>query len=348
MSNLNPLLQEAVRGECGQVETSIKLSCGPIAHRVQVAYELVGPVGAPLVVVMGGISAHKSASSFITSGWWPDVTDPHGSLAYNRYRLLGIDFLGGLGGSSQMNELAPKWANAFLTPSDQSQAVFAVLRHLGIDSIRAWVGCSFGGMVGLAFAASYPRSVQRVIAISAAERSTPQAIALRWIQQSLAQLGHELGRPEAALSLARSLAMTTYRTPAEFNTRFKTADVVSDRDQVSAYLRHCGERFSQRFNNEQFITLSRAIDHHQVEPAQLRTPVSLIGVREDQLIPMTQLHELLKSLPQNSELFEFSSNFGHDAFLKEPATVNAVIRHILEPQPQTAFRGVRHWRNHEL
>lgn len=78
----------------GLFECSLKLDCGLFAHRVKIAYELVGPTHAPLVVVMGGISAHRSASSQNRGGWWPEVAGPEGAfgsqtLSFARHRFLG-------------------------------------------------------------------------------------------------------------------------------------------------------------------------------------------------------------------------------------------------------------------
>ncbi len=341
-----PQNQPSIVFEQDKVAASIKLACGPIAHQIEVAYECVGPKSAPLILVMGGISSHRSATSYAERGWWSSVAGTEGTLNPQRYRLLGIDFLGGLGGSTAFGDLAPDFDSPFLTTQDQARAVYAVIKALGVSQIDTWVGCSFGGMVGLSFASLFPHAVKRVVAVSAAHRSTPHAMALRWIQQTIAR---ETSANETALplSLARALAMTTYRTPSELNRRFSSDSVEHDRQAITSYLNYCGQQFSKRFSVEQFTQLSDAIDRHFVDPQSIRVPVSFIGVEEDQLVPIQQLRSLINEINAEADMYEFSSMYGHDAFLKEPETLNAILKHIICPNPNTVFRGIRHWRQHD-
>lgn len=262
-----------------------------------------------------------------------------------RYRLLGIDFLGGAGESSGLSDLATEVP--YLTSHDQARALHAVWRGLGLSQINAWVGASFGGMVGLAFADLYPHAVHQVIAVSASNRATASALSLRWIQQSIVKLARDAGYEQKGVVLARALAMTTYRTQREFNQRFNSADVSDDLASVASYLQHCGERFAERFSGDSFVALSNAIDRHFVDPKSLRVPVALVSVREDQLVPSDQMTHFAHQAACPVTVFEFSSRYGHDAFLKEPETINAILRQVLQPHVKRCFRGVRTWRNHE-
>jgi homoserine O-acetyltransferase len=69
-----------------------------------------------------------------------------------------------------------------------------------------------------------------------------------------------------------------------------------------------------------------------VDPAQVRTPATLIGVREDQLVPFHDMQSLAARLAGPSRLIELNSIFGHDAFLKENVTLNVHINAALTGQ----------------
>ena len=102
---------------------------------------------------------------------------------------------------------------------DQADAIAALLLELGIRRLHAFVGASYGAMVGLAFAARHPERVRRLVAIAGAHRAHPLAIAVRNLQREIVRLGRTPRRRGAGLDLARRLAMTTYRGEREFAER---------------------------------------------------------------------------------------------------------------------------------
>ena len=60
-----------------------------------------------------------------------------------------------------------------------------MLDQMGITKLRASVGSSMGGMQSLAAAALFPERVGRLVTISAAARSHPYSIALRFVQRQI-------------------------------------------------------------------------------------------------------------------------------------------------------------------
>jgi len=53
-------------------------------------------------------------------------------------------------------------------------------------------------------------------------------------------------------------------------------------------------------------------------------PTTAVAVREDQLVPVTDMRRLVARLA-NARLHEISSVYGHDAFLKETAQLKPVF-----------------------
>ena len=75
-----------------------RLHYGDALPNPRVSFRLVGPPDAPVVAVLGGISAHRWLAA--PQGWWGGVVGPHLGVDTTRFRVLGMDYLGGLGGSS--------------------------------------------------------------------------------------------------------------------------------------------------------------------------------------------------------------------------------------------------------
>jgi homoserine O-acetyltransferase len=127
--------------------------------------------------------------------------------------------------------------------------------------------------------------------------------------------------------------MLSYRTPDEFAGRFAggiEAEEVLCCSEPGGYLRARGDAFRQVMTPERFLSLSASIDRHRVDPAQIPQPVLLIGAESDQLVPPAQLEELRDGLAGPARLALLASLYGHDMFLKDAATVSALIRPFLQ------------------
>jgi homoserine O-acetyltransferase len=290
---------------------------------VRIAWELHGAAAAPVVAVQGGISAtrHAAASTACPeAGWWDAQVGAGRAIDTTRCRVLSIDWLGADGA-----------LDCTLDPADQADALAAVLDRLGIARLHAFVGASYGAMVGLQFAARHGARVGRVVAISGAHRSHPQVTALRVIQRRIVALGRSEGGVREALALARSLAVVGYRSGEEFGVRFDVAprvDAQGARFAVEDYFDAVGPRFVARFTPTAYLRLSESIDLHHVEPDAVRVAVELIAVRQDQIVPLADLEALASLLPR-CRLRAIDSRYGHDAFLKETAAIDVALRGAL-------------------
>jgi homoserine O-acetyltransferase len=310
----------------------LPLQHGGSLAEAAIAWELHGHAG-PVVIALGGISAGRHVAAHAANpapGWWQPFVGPGRALDTRRFRVLSIDWLGGPGGSS-----APRAGRAFpsIGTRDQAAAVIRVLDHIGARRALAFVGASYGGMVALAFAEDWPDRAERIVAIGAAHRAHPMATAVRTVQRGIVRLGLETGRPHDALRIARALAMTTYRTAEEFDTRFDHAGGVEDgraRFPVEPYLERCGAAFAERFTPDSFLRLSESIDLHDVTPERIRTPTTVVSVRGDAIVPSWQASELVRRHGGRCRHVEIESVYGHDAFLKEVDVLSTVLRDALD------------------
>ncbi len=276
-----------------------------------VSGRLYGPKNAPLIVVMGGISAGRFVSDTLEGrpGWWAPLVHHGGPIDTGRFQVLGYDFA--------PNDNCQNIPDA-ITTGDQARRLKALLDHIG-QKPAAIVGSSYGGMTGLAFAQDYPDDLDALCVIGAAHRPYPIGVGWRGIQRRVVRLGIEAGQPEAGLKLARELAMTTYRTPEEFADRFDLEETASgpSRFDICDYLGSRGDAFAAHMDAQRFLAMSESIDLHRVTPEQIKVPTLLMTAISDRLAPLPDMRELRDRLGGSSELYTFTSFFGHDAFLKE-------------------------------
>lgn len=282
-------------------------------------YEVVGPVGAPLLLAAGGISAgsHVLASAtYPDPGWWQSQ-----AAALEAYRVLAIDWVGGDG----VIDLP-------IDPADQADAIAWLLGELGESRAAGFVGASYGAMVGMHFVARHPLRVGGLLAISAADRAHPFASACRALQRQAIDLGERHGDAASGVALARALAILTYRTPEEFAERFDAEPELEDtrfRFAAESYLDAHGQRHCKKMRSIAYRRLSESIDLHRIDPAEIQVPTTLVAVYRDALVPVADIEALGAAIP-GAGFHLIHSLYGHDAFLKEEAQVGAIITQFLE------------------
>ena len=282
---------------------------------------LTGRVGAPVVIVLGGISAGRDVH-----GWWPAVVGERRPVDTSEFRVLGVDYLDG-------GERADGRPERAVTTQDQADRIAAALDALGIERVHAFIGASYGGMVALAFAERHAGRADQLVAVSAPAEPHPMSTALRSLQRRIVELGLETGRARDSLAIARGLAMTTYRSSEEFGTRFAPCGtrLPAGREElcVESYLRHHGEKFAAWMSPARFLALSLSADLHRVNPARCTTPALFVASRGDTIVPLEQLSSLHDHWAGSSRLAETHTHTGHDAFLAEPQHVGALIHEAL-------------------
>lgn len=278
--------------------------------------------GGPVVAMVGGISAGRfpCLGGDRASGWWQGLAGPGRLIDPARHRILGFDFIADDSGAA-----AP-------TPFDQADALALVLDAFALPRIDAFVGASYGGMIGLAFAEAYPDRVARIAIISADAAPHPTSTASRELQRRVVRLAMEQGRGPDGLAIARGLAMLTYRSPEEFDARFEGGICGEDPLTCSApgaYLRARGEAYGAVMSPGRFLSLSASIDRHRCTPERIATPATLIGASSDQLVPPGQMQRLADRLAGPATLHLLPCRYGHDMFLKEPDRIAACLADLI-------------------
>jgi homoserine O-acetyltransferase len=361
------------------LERPLRLHRGGVIEQPVVAYECWGELNESrdnAIVLFTGLSPSAHAASSAEDpkpGWWESMLGEGRPIDTRRFFVVCVNSLGSPYGSSSPAAIDPRTGRPYgigfpeIAVEDIASAGHAVLETLGIERVAAAIGPSLGGMVVLAYSALFPGTVDNLVSISGAARATPFAIAMRSLQREIVRSdpawrggNYEPGRgPRLGLRLARKLGTITYRSPEEWQDRFgrrrvpQTAGMPGDfrpQFEVEAYLDHQALRFSDSFDANAYLYLSRAMDQFDLADHgngslaaafdRLRVRRSLVlGVETDMLFPIEQQREIadhLRAAGGSVEFHPFPSLQGHDAFLTDLESFEPVIAKFLQgagPKP---------------
>jgi homoserine O-acetyltransferase len=354
------------------LEGPFKMHRGGFIESPTLAYETWGELNEAkdnAILIFTGLSpsAHAASSGEDqTPGWWENMIGEDLPLDTDKYCVICINSLGSCFGSTGPASVNPatgeRYGIAFPTLSleDVAEAAYQVVRRLGIERVHTVIGCSMGGMSGLAMCVKHPDAVAGFISISSSARPLPWAIAMRSLQRELIrsdpkwQGGHydPDDPPITGQRLARKLGMISYRSPEEWEKRFGRERVtdVGPGDEpfriefsVESYMENHANKFSGAFDANCYLYLSRASDLFSLAEhggslengfRRLKLERALvIGTQTDILFPIHQQHQLadgIRSVCKDTWLVELDSIQGHDAFLVDMDSFRPVICDFLE------------------
>jgi homoserine O-acetyltransferase len=320
------------------------LESGAVLPDLVAAYRHDGvPIGEGRQILV----VHALTGSADAAGdWWAPLIGPGQVLDTAKYGVLCMNLLGGRYGTSGPTSRNPvtgkPYGKAFprLTVRDQARAQWRLLDALGIPKLALAVGGSLGGMVALEVALERPGEISRVVPIAAPARIGQLAMGWDHIQlEMIDQLG------PAGLDLARELAMTTYRSEVDFEQRFAGRVEADGTASVVSYLRHQGRKLLERFDEETYKALVRAMDSHDIgrdrggvvealrRLAVYGTRLTGVGIEGDILFGTNQVRDLVeaaRSAGMDSAYREIHSTKGHDAFLVEWDQLETILTEALK------------------
>lgn len=323
----------------------LALTSGEMLPDVRLAYETHGTfTGDNAVLIEHALTgdshvAGPAGPGHPTPGWWDPLIGPGRAFDTDRFFIVAPNILGGCQGSTGPVDLAPDgapWADRFpvIAVRDQVAAEVALAEVLGIRRWHAVIGGSAGGMRALEWAVGYPDRVERLLVLATSAAASAEQIALSSIQIDAIRAD-----PVVGLDLARRIAHVSYRCESELQTRFgreRTADAA--RFEVESYLRHHGAKLSARFDPWSYVTLSEAMNRHDVGAGRggvagalgritARTVVA--GIDTDRLYPLYQQVEIAAGIAGAGEVRVVHSAAGHDGFLIEHEQVGHLVADLL-------------------
>jgi homoserine O-acetyltransferase len=364
-------------GSVGQVTPQQMHFAEPLALRsgAQLAdytlvYETYGRLDAEranAVLVCHALNAsHHVAGTYAgqpkSEGWWDNLVGPGKPLDTERFFVVGINNPGSCFGSTGPMSPNPATGRPYgadfpvLTVEDWVEAQARLLDRLGIEQLAAVIGGSLGGMQALSWTLQHPQRVRHCIAVAAAPNLSAQNIAFNEVARRAIVTdpdfhgGHYYAHgvvPARGLRVARMIGHITYLSDDAMARKFgrelcNGAPAYSTQDiefQIEGYLRHQGEKFSEYFDANTYLLITRALDYF--DPARAhggdlarafaaaQARFLLVSFTTDWRFPPARSRELVKALVDNRHELsyaEIAAPQGHDAFLLDDARYHNVLR----------------------
>ncbi|MEZ5680660.1 MAG: homoserine O-acetyltransferase [Erythrobacter sp.] len=349
-----------------ELPDDLALDGGGRLANVEIAFETYGALNADrsnAILLCHALTGDQYVASDhpITGkpGWWERMVGPGKPIDTDRFHVICANVIGSCMGSSGPASTAKDgepYAMRFpvITIRDMVRAHVGLLDALGIERLHAVVGGSMGGMQALSLAANWPDRATRVLVIASTSRHSAQNIAF-----------HELGRqaimadprwnggdyyggeaPDNGLAVARMAAHITYLSEEALTEKFGRN--LQDRDaksfgfdadfQVESYLRYQGSGFTQRFDANSYLYITRAMDYFDLAEehggkladafAETQARFCLVSFDSDWLYPTAESRHVVHALNAAGaavSFVELSAPHGHDSFLLDVPALDRVI-----------------------
>ena len=241
-----------------------------------------------------------------------------------------------------------------ITVRDMVRVQRALADALGVRRVRMAIGGSLGGMQVLEWALCYPAElVDSAVFIASTARHSAWCIGLSEAQRQAIYADPRWSggartspptRPRRASRPRAMMAMLSYRSQPSFEQRFARRPQTEDVYAVESYLRYQGQLLVDRFDPATHVTLTRAMDTHDVSRARgdfddvlrsMRQRTLVVSIDSDVLYWPWEQREVAALAP-NARLAVLDSPHGHDAFLIDVDQLSDMV---------VEFRGERRRRD---
>ncbi len=349
----------------------LPLQSGALLVSYSLVYETYGELNADrsnAVLVCHALNAshhvagrHADTETDRNDGWWDNLVGPGKPLDTRRFFVIGVNNLGSCFGSTGPMHSNPATGRPYgadfpvVTVEDWVDAQVRLVDGLGITTLAAVLGGSLGGMQALDWALRYPGRLKLCIAVATAPNLSAQNIAFNEVARRAIVTdpdfhgGHFYAHgvvPKRGLRVARMIGHITYLSDdamdAKFGRELRAAELAyTTQDiefQIESYLRHQGDKFSDYFDANTYLLITRALDYFdparrfggELSPvfAAARCRFQVISFTTDWRFPPQRSREIVKALLDNRldvSYAEIAAPHGHDAFLLDDARYHGVL-----------------------
>lgn len=350
---------------------ALSLDCGRTLSPITLAYETYGELNAAknnAILVLHPLSMdHHAAGKYSPEdkkpGWWDTFIGPGKAFDTNKFFIISSNCIGGCRGSTGPSSVNPEAGKPYglkfpiITIRDMVRAQKRLVENFGIEKLFCVTGGSMGGMQALQWTVSYPNMVQTAIPIATTWVHSAQNIALNEVgRQAIISDPHwnngdyyDGEPPRNGLAVARMVGHISYLSDKSMHEKFgrklqdrlePSFEMLMD-FQVESYLRYQGLTFTQRFDANSYLYISKALDYfdlsqgHESLTAALRDVQArflILSFSSDWLYPPYQSREVVSALKRNAKQVsycEITSDYGHDAFLLECDQETGLIHDFL-------------------
>lgn len=350
----------------------LTLECGKSLPKFDLMVETYGELNEKktnAILVCHAFSGNHHAAGMLesetTAGWWDQIIGPDKAIDTNKYFVVSSNNIGGCSGSSGPASENPLNGEIYgadfpvVSVTDWVNTQKMLMDHLGIDKWELVLGGSLGGMQALQWAISFPEHVKKAGIFAAAAQASTQNIAMNEVaRESIRKDENFYGgfylknktKPKKGLKTARMLGHITYLSEEHMDLRFgrKFQDIESrvatDVDfQIENYLQYKGEKFSDAFDANTYILMTKAMDNY--DPASLtggvledalknvKSRLLVVGFKTDWLFPPKKGKEIQLAAMRSgvdSSFVILDGKHGHDSFLFLSDRYFKLIRSFLE------------------
>jgi homoserine O-acetyltransferase len=246
-----------------------------------------------------------------------------------------------------------------VTVEDWVNSQARLLDALGIQQLAAVMGGSLGGMQALSWTLQYPERVRHALVIASSPNLNAENIAFNEVARRAIVTdpdfhgGHFYAHgvvPKRGLRIARMLGHITYLSDDVMNEKFgRRLQVSTDQAyrystqdvefQIESYLRYQGDKFSEYFDANTYLLITRALDYFDparefggdlsAALARARAAFLLVSFSTDWRFSPARSREMVRALLNNRSAVsyaEIDAPHGHDAFLLDDARYLALVR----------------------
>ena len=369
-----------VSPELFRYEQPFTLQNGAVLQGFDLVYETYGELNqdaSNAVLICHALSGHHHAAGYYVDeqkpGWWEHCIGPGKAMDTNKLFIISLNNLGGCHGSTGPETINPSTGKTYGPEFPQvvvkdwvaSQALLA--DHLNIECFLAVVGGSLGGMQALQWSIDFPERTRNAVLIATAAKLTAQNIAFNEIaRQAITsdpeyKAGHyrvENTNPDHGLMLARMIGHVTYLSDDGMANRFgrelKSGDidkVIDVEFQVESYLHHQGRSFTQRFDANTYLLMTRALDYFDPARETEGDLVAALKAATARFLVMSFTTDWRFSPERSKELVDgliaagkdvaatvIESEHGHDSFLLPIERYTSALRAYLDHAYTTAVQ----------
>ena len=370
-------------------EAPLPLQSGASLRGYSLSYETYGTLNADksnAVLICHALNAsHHVAGVYADQpknlGWWDNMIGPGKSLDTDRFFVIGVNNLGSCFGSTGPMHTNPDTGRVYgadfpvVTVEDWVNAQARLLDALGIEQLAAVMGGSLGGMQALSWTLQYPERVKHAVVVASAPNLNAENIAFNEVARRAIVTdpdfhdGHFYAQgvvPKRGLRIARMIGHITYLSDDVMNEKFgrelreavthnATGYKYSTQEvefQIESYLRYQGDKFSEYFDANTYLLITRALDYFDparafggdLSKALARASCKflLVSFSTDWRFSPARSREMVKALLDNRRdvsYAEIDAPHGHDAFLLDDARYMNVVRSYFDNMAKTLNEG---------
>jgi homoserine O-acetyltransferase len=357
-------------------EAALPLQSGASIRGYSLSYETYGTLNADksnAVLICHALNAsHHVAGVYADQpenrGWWDNMIGPGKSVDTDKFFVIGVNNLGSCFGSTGPMHPHPDTGRVYgadfpvVTVEDWVNAQARLLDALGIEQLAAVMGGSLGGMQALSWTLQYPDRVKHAVVVASAPNLNAENIAFNEVARRAIVTdpdfhdGHFYQHgvvPKRGLRIARMIGHITYLSDDVMNEKFgrqlreavthnATGYKYSTQEvefQIESYLRYQGDKFSEYFDANTYLLITRALDYFDPARAyggdlsaafsRARCKFLLVSFTTDWRFSPARSREMVKALLDNRRdvsYAEIDAPHGHDAFLLDDARYLKVVR----------------------